>query len=68
VRRRDPVGRRPAGRRGLPVPRWSCLVRTGMNSYRAAIAWLSHLERALEAADPETRAMPMLAAAAAESP
>jgi hypothetical protein len=39
-----------------------------MNSYRAAIAWLSHLERALEAADPETRAMPLLAAAAAESP
>jgi len=50
------------------TPSWYVTLRTGMNSYRAAIAWFSHLERALEEADPETRAMPLLAAAAAESP
>jgi hypothetical protein len=49
-------------------PSWYVTLRTGTNGYRAAIAWLSHLERALEGADPEARAMPLLAAAAAESP
>jgi PadR family transcriptional regulator, regulatory protein AphA len=49
-------------------PSWYVTLRTGMNSYRSAIAWLSHLERALDAADPETRAMPLLAAAAVEFP
>jgi hypothetical protein len=49
-------------------PSWYVTLRTGMNGYRAAIAWLTHLERALETADPEARAMPLLAAVAAESP